>query len=88
MAGAVSTLDSKLAAALAEAVNKADFPPWLLIVLIFGGIVLWNAPAIYSTHTKKYEIRRKYDRLEALAAQKAKKQAEKAARKNRSGGKK
>lgn len=65
-------LDTESAAIVAEAVKNAEFTPWQLIVLILGGILLWNLPGLYRIHMTKYQTRRKYDLLDKKADHKVK----------------
>ena len=60
-------LDSDSATMIAEAVKNANFTPWQLIVLILGGIFLWNLKGLYSIHVAKYKTSRKYDLLDKKA---------------------
>lgn len=65
-------LDTESANTIAEAIKDAQFTPWQLILLILGGILLWNLKGLYSIHVAKYETRRKYDRLDKDAKNKVK----------------
>lgn len=72
MADVPNPLDTESATKIAEAIKDAQFTPWQLILLILGGILLWNAKGLYKIHVTKYETRRKYNLLDKEADNKVK----------------
>ncbi|MGC1494710.1 MAG: hypothetical protein WA790_02795 [Sulfitobacter sp.] len=77
MADLTTPLSTDSANTIAEAVKNADFTPLQLIVLILGGILLWNLRGLYNIHVTKYQTRRKYDLLDKKADDKIKLKNEK-----------
>lgn len=77
LADITNPLNSESANTLAEAVKDAGFTPWQLILLILGGILLWNLRGLYNIHLMKYKTRRKYDLLDKKADDKIKMMYEK-----------